>query len=590
MGKMLRQTVQQESDITMKNDSLNNFQVNFCHSLLDIITEKLVTPYFQPIIDLRKGEVYSYGVTCYGPLNSTLYTPENLIAASLSSNLEQEFQDVCNEITAKIVNDHGIKKGYILFDFKKSNEMFLELTLTQCSSQQIIFSTTPAPQRNYQDISARTAIQTNPFIDNQAVQPKYMMIRSQSIRDVENAFFQQTHIKASIAYAHTIGAVVFATDVSTMDELVVLMELGVDLACGSLFGVPAMIPHVIDDELLSQIKYPSLTAEYHTLSQSVSVKIGDIVQDNPCVTPSTIISNLEVLLEGRYQGIVIVDEQIPVGLLMKDKLYYRLGTPYGLSLYSKKPAAKLMDREALIVDAELPLETVSQMAMNRLEDSQYDLIIIVKNKKYIGVVSVTHLLQQLTDLQIRFASNSNPLTGLPGNLIIEERLKQVVAGGQPFAVLYCDLDNFKAFNDKYGFEQGDRVLQFTASVLRAALLELVDDTANTLLGHIGGDDFIILTDLDKAEELCRFIVQEFDQKIKEYYEPEDIDQACIMVTNRKGKMEQFPLMSISIGVVHNRNRTFSSYIEIGEASAKLKKMAKKIVGSCWIVDQRCGEK
>jgi hypothetical protein len=319
--------------------------------------------------------------------------------------------------------------------------MFLELTVRQRSSQQIIFSTDSTDQGSHQDISARTAIQ-KPFIGKQMPQPRYMTIHRPIIGDHEHeqAAFYQIHCKALVAYAHTIGALVFAADVSTTDELVGLMELGVDLACGSLFGLLSTIPPVIDEELLSQIKYSRWTRKCHTLSQSVSVKIGDIVQDNPCVTPSTIISNLEGLLEERYQGIVIVDEQqIPVGLLMKDKLYYRLGTPYGLSLYSNKPAAKLMDREALIVDAELPLETVSQMAMNRLEDSQYDLIIVVKNKEYVGVVSVTHLLQQLTDLQIRFASNSNPLTGLPGNLIIEERLKQVVAGGQPFAVLYCDL-------------------------------------------------------------------------------------------------------------------------------------------------------
>ena len=161
-----------------------------------------------------------------------------------------------------------------------------------------------------------------------------------------------------------------------------------------------------------------------------------------------------------------------------------------------------------------------------------------------------------------------------------------MSGGQPFAVLYCDLDNFKAFNDKYGFEHGDRVLEFTASVLRTSLSEVSNDTSSSLLGHIGGDDFIIVTDGNKVEDLCTVIVKEFDQHIKKYYALEDIEQGCIMVANRRGKMEQFPQMSISIGVVHNRYKIFSSYLEVGEISAQLKKMAKKISGSSWVVDQR----
>ncbi len=586
---MSKKLVPQNLDITIKPDSLCNSKITICAILIDIITGKLVTPYFQPIVDLRNGEVYSHGVTCYGPQDSILNTPENLIAASLAFNLQQELQEVCNKITIQVVGDKGLKKNYTLVDSEKSKEMFLTLTLTQRSSQDIIFSTNPTFPGYHQGISTKITIQPTVIIEEHGVQPKYIVISCQCIGDMDKKSFQQTQIKATAAYAHTIGAVVLATDVSTADELVVLMELGIDLACGSLFGRPSSIPSVISEELISKIKSYHRTAEYYTLSQNVGVKIGDIVQYNPFVTSTTIISNVEVLFGVRYQGIVIVDDNIPVGLLMKNKLYYRLGTPYGVSLYLSKPAANLMDQEALIVDAELPLETVSQMAMNRLEDSQYDLIIVVSNEKYVGVVSVTHLLQQLTNLQIRFASNSNPLTGLPGNLIIEERLKQVVEMGQPFAVLYCDLDNFKAFNDKYGFEQGDCVLQFTASVLRAALLEVVDDIANTLLGHIGGDDFIILTDQDKAEKLCKFIVKEFDEKIKKYYEPEDIEQECIMVANRKGKLEQFPLMSISIGVVHNRSKKFSSYIEIGEVAAQLKKMAKKISGSAWVFDQRNNE-
>ena len=192
----------------------------------------------------------------------------------------------------------------------------------------------------------------------------------------------------------------------------------------------------------------------------------------------------------------------------------------------------------------------------------------------------------LSTQQIKLAANANPLTGLPGNLMIEERLKTVVRQQEHFSALYVDLDHFKAFNDKYGFEHGDLVLLKTARILQEVVAR---DTrsASVFLGHIGGDDFLLLLTWDEdASVIAAKIIEKFDAEIADLYSEEDRRVGFICVSNRKGEEERFPIMSISVAIVDNTTRAFSNYLEISEAAAQLKKRAKEIEGSIWVRERR----
>ncbi len=321
--------------------------------------------------------------------------------------------------------------------------------------------------------------------------------------------------------------------------------------------------------------------------ENLILTIGSIIESCPTITNCVLVSEAEQLFAAKScPGIVILNDNKPVGLLMKSRLYYQLGTHYGVSLYYSRPVEKVMDYTPLIVDAGLPLEAVSKLVMERNEANQYDLIIVVQDEKYIGTVSISNLLKHLTDLQIRRAFNSNPLTGLPGNLLIEEQLKNLINLTEPYAVIYLDLDHFKAFNDYYGFEHGDRVLKQTASILSKCLAASSSPHAKNFLGHIGGDDFIIITRWELAERICTCIIEKFDKEIRHLYDSKDLARGYIKIKNRKGIIEKFSIMSISISIVTNRRRQFSNFLEIGEIAAELKKKAKSIPGSVWITDHR----
>ena len=176
------------------------------------------------------------------------------------------------------------------------------------------------------------------------------------------------------------------------------------------------------------------------------------------------------------------------------------------------------------------------------------------------------------------------LTGLPGNVQIHAELKKRIANKEEFSVLYLDLDNFKAYNDVYGFLKGDQIIEFTAdTIIRCVHESGLDDT---FIGHIGGDDFVAVVSGLNCEKLCQSILAHFDANVKRYFTDEDLEKGYIEVENRKGIVEQFPLTSLSIGVVIADVGRFGNILEIGEIGAQVKHAAKSVMGSSYAVDRR----
>lgn len=179
----------------------------------------------------------------------------------------------------------------------------------------------------------------------------------------------------------------------------------------------------------------------------------------------------------------------------------------------------------------------------------------------------------------------SPLTGLPGNVQIQAEMKKRLLNKETFGVLYFDLDNFKAYNDTYGFLQGDEIIKFTArTIVKNVHTGGVKDC---FVGHIGGDDFVAIVNEDvECEKICQNVIAEFDIGIQEYFSDEDLDRGYFEIANRRGILEQFPLTSISIGVVIADQQRFYNTLEIAEVGAQVKHTSKIIMGSSYVIDKR----
>ena len=178
----------------------------------------------------------------------------------------------------------------------------------------------------------------------------------------------------------------------------------------------------------------------------------------------------------------------------------------------------------------------------------------------------------------------SPLTGLPGNVQIQAEMKKRFSSKETFAMMYLDLDNFKAYNDIYGFLKGDEIIKFTARTILKNVH--TDEYEDSFVGHIGGDDFVAIVSETDYEKICQNIIADFDINVLKYFTDEDAEKGYIEVENRKGVMEQFSLTSISIGVVEVEKGRFANVLEIGEAGASVKHLAKTIQGSTYVIDRR----
>ncbi len=179
---------------------------------------------------------------------------------------------------------------------------------------------------------------------------------------------------------------------------------------------------------------------------------------------------------------------------------------------------------------------------------------------------------------------ANPLTRLPGNVSILNELSRRLMSKSLFAVCYIDLDKFKAYNDKYGFEHGDEVIKETARILIRADQE--DGNTDDFIGHIGGDDFVLVTTPDAVEKICKKIIADFEKTAPSFYNENDRKNGYIMAKDRAGKEQKIPLLSISIGIVTNEFRKIEHVAQISEIGAELKEMAKHLERSNYIKDQR----
>ena len=580
--------------------------------LLRIIRDKKILPVFQPIVSLKDGEIMGYEALARGPVDSPLHMPAQLFSVAVKHKLLLALEHICREVS--IQHTKMLTPGQQLF-LNVTPEVINDPEFRNGRTKQVVLHQGLIPEQITFEITERTAIsdfgnftralhhyRTQGYciaVDDagagysslQAIAelyPDFIKLDMSIVRDIHNNPFKIAILEALVNLASAMNSKIIAEGVETVDELLTVMKLGVGYAQGFFFARPSNPPAVIAEEALDVIrKFRKKEAGQRAkeVGTSLGRVIGDIIEHVPTVNPETTTEQVEErFAASSVRGVVVLQGSKPLGLVMKNRLYFHLGSYYGVSLYHKRPVELVMDASPLIVNADLPLEAVSKIAMSREESNLYDLIIVVQDGQYVGVVSIMNLLNNITQLQVLCAHNSNPLTGLPGNLMIEEQLRRLLSTAAEFAVLYIDLNNFKAYNDKYGFERGDQVLLMTSETLSRSLAR--EGQGDDFLGHIGGDDFIIITSPDRAERVAGAIIEIFDQEIRSAFSKEDLTRGGIQVKNRRGVLEKFPVTSISVAGVTNKCREFQNYWEIPEVAAELKKAAKQQGSSCFVVDRR----
>ncbi|GAB6158437.1 bifunctional diguanylate cyclase/phosphodiesterase [Desulfotomaculum varum] len=572
----------------------------------DLLQNKNLRIVYQPIVSLQTGQILGWEALTRGPENSYFFSPAVIFNYAQEAGLLFPLEKICRELAIKnfdltdssqklflnihpqTINDPQFVKGETMKLLKESplspHNLVFEITERQGIHDFHQFNKTLAHYRN-QGYKVAVDDAGAGFSSLQAiaeVRPEYIKIDHSLVKDIDTNRVKQALLETFVTFAQKIGCSIIAEGIETEAELTTLRSLGVHYGQGYYLARPGYPLPPVQTQALNCIL--ALASRNPAGVWQKAFPIGEISQPAVQVTSNTPVRRLKEMMDSNdlLNGVVVLEGCRPVGLVMRHHLDRYLGTQYGVALYFERPVAMIMDADPLTVDSSLPIEQVSQLAMNRDRLKLYDYIVVTRDNQLHGVVSVQTLLDTMTKIRMEVARGANPLTGLPGNLTVEKEISNRLEEKSPFACIYLDLDNFKSYNDRYGFENGDRLLLMAARLLTGVVRKYGGD--NDFVGHIGGDDFIVLTYKDKAESICWRYIRYFDRLVKNFYPAEDKNRGGFYGLNRQGQQVWFPLVSVSLAVTDCAGHC--SPEQLAETTARLKQYAKGKSGSVYVWNLR----
>jgi diguanylate cyclase (GGDEF)-like protein len=332
----------------------------------------------------------------------------------------------------------------------------------------------------------------------------------------------------------------------------------------------------------------------NTPVSSVSAEcIGDIAMT---ISPANPGDNLAAILK-LFQAnpglrvLPVVDDGLAVGIINRSTFLeeHVIGlNGYAFHINHHKKMRDLMAPIRLTLEANISIRDAAQAIQSQEIDVRVDNICVTRKGLYHGVVDVNRFISAITDINLTLAKGANPLTGMPGNESIQREINERLASGEGFDIAYIDIDNFKPFNDYYGFQRGDVVIKTIGDII-SEVTQAAGAGLHCFCGHIGGDDFIFITGSHHAEYLSAKIIKALEEHLAEFHGEKDNSAGSYSAVNRKGEQETFNLLSISIGIVNTRLTPVSSYAQLASISTEVKKAAKKLPGSSVVINRRMDE-
>ena len=571
-----------------------------------ILHERNVRALFQPIADFTSGTILAWEALTRGPDGSAFQSPTVLFDFAEQSGKLFALERLCREKALRSLGAIGQGQKLFLnihpktmadpeFTHGKTMELLNEVGL---APENIVFEITERHSINEFALFHRTLDHYRSqgylvAVDDAGagysgltsvaqIRPEFIKIDMSLIQGIDKDPVKRALIETFVTFADKIGSKIIAEGIESQAQAACLIDIGVHYGQGYYLARPA----TPKPALSLDTAYLRKTQEPTRVITSCLMPIGNLVEAAQTRRQGTLVPDAQHCFETSRQqaSIVVVDQEqeSPLGLIMEYQLNRQLSGQFGAALYSKRPIEAIMDRHPLIVDETTAVEQTAKAAMQREKIKAYDDIIVTRQGKVLGIVTVQRLLNTLAHVQVEMAKGTNPLTGLPGNVNLEREVEAGIGGGKQFSIAYADLDNFKVYNDTYGFKNGDRVIKLAADILDHSVRRFGD--AKDKLFHIGGDDFVMLTKPENVERICLAATRCFKRLIRTCYCQQDRQRGEVMATGRDGVERSYPLVSLSIGILEIGGPC--TLLEIGERAAHVKKYAKSMPGNVYAWDRR----
>jgi diguanylate cyclase (GGDEF)-like protein len=576
--------------------------------LHEIVEHQRLNALFQPILDISTAQVVGYEGLIRGPSDSPLHSPVTLFKAAREHNRVAEVEYLCRRIVLESFARLGsqgkvflnISPDVLLQQDWKTGQTLKFIEEIGLQPQQVIIEITEnAPTTDYQLLREAAHHYRNMgfeiAIDDlgegfsglrlwSELRPNYIKIDMHFIQGINLDPLKLQFVRSIQEIANKSGARVIAEGIETEAELIAVRDLGIAFGQGYHIARPNPKPELKLSPEISQILIGSNFSGSQRYLSNHRATVAKLIKQVPPVDPECHNDDVYAIFEKhpKLYSIPVVRSGLPLGIIARDTMIDRFARPFHRELYGRKPCEMMMDKSALIIDTTTTIHALSDLILAS-EPHHLSMGFIITDDKgnYVGMGSGHDLLRLITKMQISAARYANPLTLLPGNVPINEHIDCLLQENLPFVACYFDLDHFKPFNDVYGYQKGDEIIQMSGGLLKE-----ICDPDRDFLGHIGGDDFIILFQSADWERRCRTLLARFSENVPSFYNENDRMRGGIETEDRQGKRGFQPMVSFSIGSVLVESATFHSHHEVSAAAAVAKKQAKKIPGNSLFVERR----
>jgi EAL domain-containing protein (putative c-di-GMP-specific phosphodiesterase class I)/GGDEF domain-containing protein len=575
-----------------------------------ILGEQLLAPVYQPIVNLAEHTIYGHESLIRGPKGSPCHMPDVLFAMARAEDRLNELEFAAANVGIAQYKQAGgraklfinLSATFLVQHYVRHGEGHLQALFDQADMPlgDIVIELTEHDQVHHVEALPRMVevlraqgaqIALDDFGDGRSslrlwseLRPDIVKIDRYFSRGIDKHAAKVQTFKAMLHLAETFGTRLVAEGIETREELEIIRDLGIGYAQGYLLGRPQAeatreIGSDAQEVLASTdiVVYPALrkVAQTHFSAEKLVISA-------PAINPKMRNDELIRIFHDRpelHALAVISPEGKPLGLINRRDFIDRYTHPYHKELFGKRACTAFMDPNPIVVDKHQSLEQLTEILVSGDQRYLNSGFVITEGGRYLGLGTGEQLVKAVTEVRIEAARHANPLTFLPGNIPISEHIARLLTARIEFTACYCDLNHFKPYNDQYGYWRGDEMIRLTAGVISANC-----DVRRDFVGHVGGDDFVVLFQSSDWDVRCGQIVSTFNERALGMFDEAALKAGGIAAEDRHGNPSFFPLTTLTIGAVRIVPDAFSRAEDVASAAALAKRHAKHGGGGLWLLD------
>ncbi len=568
-------------------------------SVAQLLARRLLRAHYQPIVSLRNGNVMGHESLIRGPEGSPLRSSDALFKQARREQLLLRLERDC--LTEGLRGWVGVVRGTRLF-LNLSAHTIVQMgdRATLVGILQSLHAMSVVPSSLVIEITEHEHVADLPrlievaawmraegfrfalddFGDGRSslrlwaeLRPEFVKIDKYFVRDLPQQAVKVQTLRGIMRFAESFGTELIAEGIETAGELQVLRDLGIGLGQGYFLGRPQEQPATY---VLAEAGAVIANSEIAVLPELTRAAASDFTVErlavpSPAISPATTVDDVARRFsdDASLRALVLVENERPVGVLNRQAFTDRYAKPFFRELYGRKSCLPFANTTPLVLDCHTGLDAMTAVLTSSDQRYLTEGFVVTDNGRYVGLGTGEQLVRVVTEARIEAARHANPLTFLPGNIPLTEHIARLLVSGGAFVACYCDLNDFKPFNDHYGYWRGDEMIRLVARTLISHC-----DPRRDFVGHVGGDDFVVLFQSDDWHARCTRIVAAFNASSQRLYDEAALTRGGIEAEDRHGVARFFGFTTLSVGAVPVSPRDFAHPEDVASAAAAAKHKAK----------------